>query len=335
MKNRIATWCILLLIAALIYGINHMITSKKDKTPIYVSAPIDMESAFGTSLKSAGMKKGYKIVFTDSNSANITIVEGGSNEEGYQRILFSPFICAMGESTDESKLQEADILVKNQFDSTLYDFDVIKIVDDVIENKTWKDLGLEDLDEIIVYYPAQNTSYWYDFYNFMLVNVNDGKYPKNSSEMSKAQDTIQKFLDSKNTEAVTKFDEKIERNGGFTANAVYFIPEKLAIQLSRKSTNHTVKLLYPRYTVNYNYYIYCPDNDEEANNIISNLSSGYFYKYLSNKAYRSVEYQSVNTLGMYYFNNCYNHRNTYTVINIEEQQEETIMYEETVTETEE
>lgn len=299
--ERITVWLLILLVSLTCWGlakIDWASIKKEERTEICVNAPQDMEKAFNSALKSANLQNDYKIVITDSSSASITVVEGGANEEEYQKIAFSPFVCAMSRSISSRKMQKAGILEKSQFDSNEQVMDLYDIIIKVISGISWDYINVKDqnghsLGDIIVYYPDESTTYWNDFYNFMLVTLNDGEYPKDETQLQHAEDIMQKFFDNKNTIAVTDFAERVARNGGFTANSVYLIPEKLVTDLSNELSKQ-VEILYPKYTTYYSYYICCAVDDEVASSIVENLSNGGFYKCLSRKIYRSNYVQNVN-----------------------------------------
>lgn len=286
------------------------------KKTIYIKAPSNMKWAFQDAMYASDLYKDYKFVFTDSeDSASVVVIEGGNNAEGNKKFAFSPFICATAQSVSQDDMEDENVLVKNRYDEDILDIDVKKIITGVLEEGYWKDSKLEDYDNLTVYYPDKSTPYWYDFYNFMLITVNEGKYPKTANQLVNAEKTINKFMASEKTEAVIDFDEKMSRNGGYSKNTMYLIPEVLAMNLSRDH-DEKVQLFYPIYTVNYNLFIKC--NDELGERMVDNFDEfvlflGDFYKTLENRAYRSEEVQKLNFYIRY--DKVSGLRNTYEVIN--------------------
>jgi hypothetical protein len=146
----------------------------------------------------------------------------------------------------------------------------------------------------------------------LIITLNDGEYPQSDEEMTKIEESIAKFLNSKKSEAVADFSEKMNRNNGFTTNTIYFIPEKLAMSLSADN-NKKVKLYYPIYTVYYNYYL---KYDEIGGKIINAVNEHHIidsYDKLYDNAYRTERIPNLDFVLMY--SNVYGLRNTYEVIN--------------------
>jgi hypothetical protein len=113
------------------------------KNEIYVKAPSDMKSAFSIALFHSENMKDYKIAITDSDElANITIIEGGENKEGNERIAYSPFICAT--AVGNKDLEQEKIFVDNRFDEDLKDIDVKTIISGVIKEDYWANSKCKD-----------------------------------------------------------------------------------------------------------------------------------------------------------------------------------------------
>lgn len=317
-KSRIICWALCLVLAtALIVGekVSKNIdtnTMFKGKAPITVCAPDDMKDAFKSALHNSGLNHDYKIVMTSDPNSNICVDYGKENDTNYTKFAFSPFVIAYSDNKNNfKKLKKSEVLILSEFNDDYYDIDFLQVVNEVIEDGSWVNLGIEDLKRIKVFYPSKETPYWNDFYDFMLVTVNKGAYPKSEEEFEKADETIQKFMESSNTEEVSNFDEKIERVGGFPENAFFILPEKTVYDLAIDHSKCT-RIFYPTQTVYFNYYV---KGDELGNKVISAFEASTtfynFYSDLKKKYYRSHSHSELTEMSR-----LYDERNVYNVIKI-------------------
>lgn len=258
-------------------------TSKKD---FKVDAPAKMEEDFTKALKEAGLNSEYEIVISDKNP-DITVSYGKENDSEYHKIAYSPFIVAINKDSSLSKeLQKANTIEQSQYESDddIYTINLSKFVSNIINNTKMKDLGFPS--KISIFVPSKNSIYWTDFYNLLLITVNNGIYPKDKKEHQEAEKVIQSFFESKRVVQVDNFEEKLVRTNYFSENALYIIPEILAITVSY---NGSSRLIYPLNTVNFNYYV--KGNSENGKKVVSNLlTSNEFFKKLNKKYFRCDKY---------------------------------------------
>ena len=150
-----------------------------------------------------------------------------------------------------------------------------------------KNLGVKDIGTIRLFYPAETTEYWHDFYNFMLVTVNGGKYPTTSAEMDKAVEYVERFINSEYTEAVVDFNERLNRTDGFSENCLYVMPEAIAKKLSNGKSEY-VRLIFPLQTT-YMYY-YVIGNTDNGKAVVKAINESDFFSKLRSNNYRSTKY---------------------------------------------
>ncbi len=309
--KRILQWVMAIVIASIfLFGEGFFVELTKEKTPLTVYAPADMESAFKAALSNSGLSSDYKIVMVeDMNGADVVVDYGKENDETYTNFAFSPFVIAYNTSDSCFKaLKKANTVIPSEYNKSFYEIDFLKVIDEVIEEGKWENLGLNDHNQIKLFYPAENTVYWHDFYNFMLLTVNGGIYPKTETEMTRAIEKIERFIKSECTEAVTSFDEKIERTDGFAENTLYVIPEKTVYALS-KDHDKSTRLFFPLATVNFNYYV--KGMSEAGSNVVNSLND---------KAYAKLEYCDYRNKNYYElgddYSKVYDERDVYQIIEI-------------------
>lgn len=305
-KTRITQWITAVLVAVLLIGVQGLFTNVilVEKAPVMVYAPEDMKSAFTELLKNASMSSEYKIVITnDESNADISVAYAMENDPQYTKFAFSPFV--VGYNTDKDafkKLKEAETLLPNEFNKDYFEIDLLKVINTVINNGEWTNLGIEDNGKINLFYPDRSTIYWHDFYNFMLLVINGGTYPETDSEMKNAVSTMNTFEASIYTEAVSNLEEKIVKTNGFSINSLYILPEKTLLKLS-SDKGENVRLFYPFITSDFNYYYI--GRTEIGKNLLSQVSSNFYSKLISSD-YRSTEKQLSND-----YRSVYDARNVY------------------------
>lgn len=310
--KRLSQWILTIVVAmVLIFGENAI---KQlfftEKTPITVYAPESMQSAFKKALSASDLSN-CKIVMTDDKSkADITVDYGKENDSRYMQFAFSPFIIAYNTDDDRFKeLKNAEILVSSEYNKKLYEIDFLEVIDEVIEEGKWKNLGVKDIGTIRLFYPAETTEYWHDFYNFMLMTVNDGKYPSTETEMEKAVEYVERFINSEYTEAVVDFSERLNRTDGFCEKCFYVMPEATAKQLSNDKSEY-VRLLFPLQTT-YMYY-YVIGNTDNGKSVVNAIKGSDFFYKLKGNNYRSTEYYELGDV----YRSVYDERDVYNLIEV-------------------
>ncbi len=317
-KKRIISWIVYLIFAGVLLVLDNfdiMNTLFKEKTSITVYAPSDMEKAFKAALKTSGLSSDYKIEITSNPNANLCVAYGKENDPSYTKFAFSPFVIAYNTDDDYlDALKESNILIPSKFQKDYFEIDFLKVINEVIKEGNWSNLGIVDLEKIKVFYPSEETVYWNDFYDFMLVTVNNGNYPKTEIELQKSIEAINKFINSPYTDAVSDFYEQVSRVGGFPESAFFILPEKTLFSIYNRSASngstYLVQVLYPTATVYFNYYI---KGDNLGQSIISAFETSKFYSKLHGQDYRSIQQPNISySNGKYIFGK----RNIYNVIKI-------------------
>ena len=313
-KNRILCWAICFVLALGLLGGEILFKEiTKEKTPIHVYAPKDMESAFKIALKCADMKSDYKIVITkDISEANIIVEMGKEFDPEYTKIAYSPFVIVYSSKDRNIKyMREQGLLQDALFDNRYKEINFNMVIDEVIEEGKWENFGVKDMGTIKVYYPSPETSYYTDYYDFMLVTVNGGTYPNSESDLEKAMEKIERFENSEYTEAVLNYEEKVERTGGFMENTLYLMPEIVGKNLYKSG-----RLFYPTTTVYVNYYIKADELGSRLVEVFDDPTtfSGNFYDHIEDYGYRNDWDGVLNGISDY----MYDERDVYNVLHLDQ-----------------
>lgn len=181
--------------------------------------------------------------------------------------------------------------------------DFNRIIDAVINGEDWSDLGGED-KKISIYCPSPNTVEGKLFYDFLLITINDGKYPESNFETVKQKADL--FLNSENV-IQTDVEAKIEKLNGELQEDIYILFEADLISATKKQGD--VCITYPETTVVKQLYLqYNNDNLEETITEVFDKSSIEVYSLYSTLRYhyyyRSSSYPALTTDNNYpaYFN---------------------------------
>lgn len=311
--KRLGQWiCVIIIAATLVFGENFIKNVfLTEKTPVTVYAPKKMESAFKKALMSSDLSN-CKIVMTDDPSkADICVEYGKEDDSRYMKFAFSPFV--IGYNTSDSRFKElknSEIVVPSEYNNKFYEIDFLKVIDEVIEEGQWKNLGVKEQNTIRLFYPAEKSEYWHDFYNFMLVTVNGGKYPSTAVEMNKAVEYVERFINSDCTEAVADFYERLNRTDGFSENCLYVMPEAVVKQYAYDKSE-SVRLFFPLYTTYMNYYVIGnTDNGKSVVNAISKSDS--FFSKLKSNDYRSTANYELGDC----YRSVYDERDVYNLVDV-------------------
>jgi hypothetical protein len=307
-------WLVLIWLSIVLFEV-HLYSGKiitaltKEQTVISVYAPEHMKKAFKAALTDANLNYDYTIkIVKDKELADVVVDYNKEDDSSYRKFAFSPYMASMAIS-DKNKTKamlKAGTLIQNKYDSDIYDIDLMKVIDEALGDGAWENLGLSDNGELLVMYPATESIYWDSFEEFMLANINNGKYPANVSELEKAKKILNQFMNSNYTDSYTNLNEKYERMGGFNDKVLWLLPESSIYELYGEYSDFTC-IYGPAATMYFNYYM---KGQTEIGIQLVNEVSDSFYAKLKTAGYRNSEYLSLNAS----YTSIYYERDIYTLI---------------------
>lgn len=253
---------------------------------VTVNAPVGMRSAFEAALDKTELGRNHKIQISSSENADIIVECDKKDDESYSKIAYSPFVVAFCDDKDLYKsLKKSKLLKTSKYEDDYCDFNLEKLINGVLDNKKMKELGF--LSEMTILVPSDKSKYWSDFYNLMLVTVNNGVYPKDENQIQELKQKIDSFLNSKKVSKFDDLDEQLIRTNYFSKGAVYIIPEQEARYYNSDKSKYC-KFCYPLYTVNVNYYV--KGITENGKEVISKISTNKFFQKLKDNYFRNDKY---------------------------------------------
>lgn len=287
---RLVIGIVLILITFLIYTY----ISRPTKL-IVIYGPEDMYYAFKSTLNNTDLGKCKIVMDTKSkNEACIVVEYNKENDNNYTQIAFSPFVIGYNSKSELSeKPEKFNIFAESKFSSDIYDFDFSKLIN-AINNDNVEELGFNK--NLIIICPSGDSIYWHDFYNFMLVNANNGSYPYSQAEMKRVKEKLLVFFDSSHIKMTNNFETQLALTEGFSDKVLYIMPEHELLQISSYN-EYSPMVFYPINTVNFNYY--AKSNSPDGAKIIYNTNSDTFANKLHSQFYRCSKNASILTKSKY------------------------------------
>jgi hypothetical protein len=242
-KLRILIWGISLGVAAILLIISNATYENPNKTTIFVKAPETMVGAFERAFDKLKLDKDYIIeAVTDEKMANFVVREG-INKEG-DLIAYSPFVAVLNSLEEHyNELSEEEILVKSATDGDYNDLDFLKVINMAIEGKDCR---------FKIYYPSKDSDSWEEFYNFMLLTVNDGYYPTEATELEESKSKVEKFLSTKYAEPFN--NNTLQRSNGIPKDSIYIMAYSDLVRVYKQTGGFNCRIIYPMTTVYHSYY---------------------------------------------------------------------------------
>ncbi len=280
LKRKYRYWALGIAVAMLFMFISNIFKEPEpvEQSTITINAPESMHSAFQRILTKLEIDDQYILEFTNNPNANFVVTEG-TNGNG-ELIAYSPFVAVFNSDEDlYNKMVEDEIFVTSQVDSGWDDFDFKKIMDQIISSSN---------SDFKVYYPAQNSAYWEEFYSFLLFTANDGYYPKPGNNMEETQKVVEAFLNSKNAEPISS--DSLKRINSVPQNSIYFIPYAELANIYKTSGISNIIVMYPKTVVYHNYYMTYDETGKIIYDYLSTPFDSFWNGSYSNLGYEMLYY---------------------------------------------
>lgn len=268
-KGRLIFWVISLVIYAVIIFFIKKEESRipyEEKTPLNVYCNKEFQKQTKEMLEKSDFGDTHRVVFTDNkDTAEFVLTDRITNKDvGYEKIGWTPLIVAF-DNTTKNKVKnyiKEGYLIGPETIYTSYTINFKKIIDSTLSNE-WNDK---------IYCPKLDTREGELFFDFLLVNINSGKYPKNDEELERCTKTANEFLSS-NIVIQCDTKERLE-NKQIVENEIFIIFEKDIHNMS--DGNYQFEISYPTDTVLYEFYYCCKGDDEKEIRNAVNKENGIF-----------------------------------------------------------
>ncbi len=263
-KGRIIFWTISLVICAIIIlevKIEESVIPYEEREPTKVYCIDEVKEEIKKIIEDSNFGDTHRVIFTDNkDEAEFVLTDRvTSKDDGYERLAWSPLIVAFDNTTkNKEKSYIKDGYLIEAENTYTYTIDFQKVIEATLEGK-WTDK---------IYCPKVTTREGEIFFDFLLININSGKYPQNSEELEKCTEVANKFLSSK---LVLQCDSKEKlKNKTVLENEICIIFEKDIYNMS--SDSYDFEISYPTDTVLYEiYYCYKGSNEKELQSIMNKV----------------------------------------------------------------
>ncbi len=208
---------IILIVVGIYSGVYH--ASHIKQTPISVCLNEDTRSIFKKQYEKKSFHRNYAYEEATDYNADLVFtsdINSIDTKQNYSVEAYSPLVICLKDTKDlnsflKSKTKQGFLTCKNtkiknkESDEVTCDFK--RVINAVLNGQDWSDLGGTD-QKITIYCPTSDTVEGRLFYEFLLITINDGKYP--TSNTDKIKETADRFLDSPNviqTDVASKIDK--------------------------------------------------------------------------------------------------------------------------------
>lgn len=242
-KGRIIFWIISFMICAGIIAGCKKAESRipeEEKQPINVYCLEELKPEIKSMIDKSSLGDTHKVVFSDNKEESELILtdEILAADDGYEKIAFTPLIVAFDNNKNKRAEYEKNGYILEENDIYTINFD--KIIDDTISGK-WKEK---------IYCPKIDTKEGQVFFDFLIINSNNGIYPRDEQEMQKATQKANQFM---NCSAVLQVDplEKLKMKK-HAKDELYILFEKYIYNIEHYRDGWDIS--YPSNTTCYEMY---------------------------------------------------------------------------------
>lgn len=235
---------VICIIIILIHNNNKNKISYEKKEPVKVFSEEEFKDDVKDLVEDYSFGKKHRAVFTSNKDEAIFCLTDeldAESESKYKKVAWSPLVIAM----DTSKKKEYT-KAKYLNDEGYVEF--YPVINAVISGE-FKDK---------IYYPKLNTKEGKLFEDFLIITINNGKYPNNESLLNEVQAKVEEFYSAEvtiETDALEQLKNKQEPKNEW----IFVFENELYEEINNSS--YKFYLGYPSNTVLHEWYYYCQNED--------------------------------------------------------------------------
>ena len=190
-KGRIIFWIVALVLCTFVIIFCKREENKipeEEKTPLNVYCLEMFQPQIKNIIEKSSIGDTHRVVFSDKkDDAEFILTDKVlASDSNYEKVGWSPLIVAFDERKEKKKAYKKEGYLIEEDSCYTIKFD--KIIKDTISGK-WKDK---------IYCPKLDTIEGEIFFDFLLININEGRYPINAVEMKEATEKANEFLNCNN-----------------------------------------------------------------------------------------------------------------------------------------
>lgn len=226
-------------------------------------------------------KKVTFVTHTDSADCILTKKESRLKNEDNKITLtsYTPLVIAMKNSANLKKYQDSGLLISSkEINNSTEDeisIDFKKVIDAVVNEKTWLEFGGEE-KEIKIIVPKKDSIEGRLFYNFLLVTINEGSYPQSNEAIQAAKEKANKFWNSSSCIETENSLSDLSKISSINETDMYVLFEADLMNSTVWAANKLdMSIVYPRTTVVKHIYI---QSEEDCSELFDSLSRQLNYR---------------------------------------------------------
>lgn len=288
-----------------VYRANHI-----KQTAISVCLNEDTRSIFEEQYEKKSFSKHYAYEEAAAYNADLVFtsdIDLIDTKQNYSVEAYSPLVICFKDTNDlnsslKSKTKQGFLTCKDtkirNTTSDAVNCDFKRVINAVLNGQDWSDLGGTD-QKITIYCPTSDTVEGKLFYAFLIITINDGKYP--TSNVGEIKEMADKFLASPNV-IQTDVASKIDKLGSsLEYGDMYILFESSLLASANQSAD--ICVTYPEVTVVKQLYLQYR-NSEIEEGVSKQFDKNDLTHYsLSAGLYYEEFYRTKNNTSLYYPDN--------------------------------
>lgn len=257
-KGRIIFWIVALVLCTFVIIFCKREENKipeEEKTPLNVYCLEMFQPQIKNIIEKSSIGDTHRVVFSDKkDDAEFILTDKVlASDSNYEKVGWSPLIVAFDERKEKKKAYKKEGYLIEEDSCYTIKFD--KIIKDTISGK-WKDK---------IYCPKLDTIEGEIFFDFLLININEGRYPINAVEMKEATEKANEFLNCNNVVPVNAVERLTNKKD--VQDELYIIFENNIYDMS--SSEYDFEISYPSNTACYEIYcMYQGEKEKELRKIM-------------------------------------------------------------------
>ncbi len=295
----------ILIVVGIYSGVYH--ASNIKQIPISVCLNEDTRSIFEKQYEKKSFSKYYAYEEVTAYNADLVFtsdINSIDTKQNYSVEAYSPLVICLKNTNDlnsslKSKTKQGfltckDTKIRNRTsDEVTCDFK--KVINAVLNGQDWSNLGGTD-QKITIYCPTSDTVEGRLFYEFLLITINDGKYP--TSNMDEVKEMADRFLAYPNV-IQTDVASKIDKLGSCLEYGDMYILFESSL-LASADSSADICVTYPEVTVVKQLYLQYRNSEIEEGVSEQLDKSGLFDYNLSGSLYYNNFYRMNNMNSVFY-----------------------------------
>lgn len=286
-RNRYKAWVLCVILAMVTFAVSYLVKQNaiNESNKSYVTAYVDSKGYLAKKNIEDGNYSGVELTVSsvsdykppNKSEGNDTIFITDrktsfnklSEDFLYEKeVGYSPMVILYSDKKLKNSTQF--VVTANSANYDVWNVNLKKILDAMLEGKLWADIGFEERKDIKIVIPSSDTIYYEFVVKLLYVTYNEGK-DVTESDYTRLKPTIDEILSK--CEQVNNFSSYLKENKRNQAN-MYIIPEIMFFEESIKDSvgDGLLNLVYPKYNIKIQFMMYY-NNPKILDSLVKGLNN--------------------------------------------------------------